>query len=177
MESDLYDVEVKDVIGPFPFDDSGMIMLAANGKMFPIRCGFLDGQIMTVKPTQDGLPYNFMHDVLVAAGVRLSYAKLCTADRDIYCQLFFNMPDTQKPTKMPVQCAALAVQAARAAGAPIKISRHLLSELVDATTPYGALKSYFKTLWPLPQMTDTGSLRALSVFMDEVMPNGSVFAR
>jgi hypothetical protein len=172
-----HDVKVKDVIGPFPADNSGMIMLAANGRMFPVRCSFLDGQIMTAKASGEQFPLEFMYDALSAAGVRIDHVQFCAVDDMLYCRVMVAKHGSPDLVRIPAQSAAMAVEAAVSASAPMRIGDGLLSEMVDATTPYGALKSHFKTLWPLPSMTDNASLMALSNFMDEVMPNGSVFSR
>ncbi len=165
-------VEVKDVIGPFPFDESGMIMLEAEGKMFPVWCGFLEAEGIRANAV-----HRFVDNVLKAAGTMPNFIRIASADNSLYCQLYFEMPSTKKLSRLPVTSPAIGIQIAKSGGIPLFMSEHDRSRLVDASVPYGALKAHFKTLWPLPAITDTYSLRLLSDFIDEVIPDGSVFSR
>lgn len=176
---DLLPVHVKAVLGFLP-DWSCVIMVNASNKTFPIRCKMTEGSMCySLLTKNERTPYEFMADVLTQSKARLVKAELTQANNALYSALYFRVEGMAKLCRISSDEPSNAINAALASRAPLLIDRITLNKLVDSAAGFEILKSYlsknFGTIFPLPRISDTGTLKLLADFIDEAMPNGTVF--
>lgn len=176
---DLVPLHVKDVMGILP-DDSCLIMVSSTNRMFPVKCKMTEGIMChSLLSKNERTPYEFMADVLGQSKARLVKAELTQANSALYSALYFRVEGNPKLFRICSDDGANAINASIATRAPLLINRSILAKLVDSAAGFAILKTYlsknFGSTFPLPRISDTGTLKILSEFIDEAMPNGTVF--
>lgn len=166
---------VVDVIGPLPLDNTCLIMMSAGGKAFPIQCSLIEAQECAYRlaGTSDMPPYKVASDILKAAEITVCWTKLTKVNGAVYSQIMLQTPSGYK--KMSFDDPTVAILMAMANDLSITMEADAVGSIIDSNQKYHAMKEQLKELWPLPQIDNTNDLRILSDFLDESMPDGSIF--
>lgn len=180
MSNNLVGVFVTDVIGPLP-DGTGLIMVSSEDhKVFPVRCSSAEAEsCYNMAASKAQTPYDFMSQVAGEFNAKLVRAEITEQSRELYSAIYFDVGQ-QMLRKISTDSPANAINAAIAAKAQLFVARQTLDKIVDASNSYVVLKSILKrsygSMYPLPMMDSTPMLRMMSDFLDEAMPNGTIFA-
>jgi len=156
-----------------------LIMLEAEDKAFVLPCALSDAQscAKVLKPSPgkqwDG-PYDFLASILSLTESKVAQCKLMRGEQERLFSSVCISSKEGKSVRLSSSNASMAVLFAIYNDAEIMISKADLRDVVDCSSAYNMMKRTFP-LWPLPIFSDTESLKALSEFMDEALPNGSVF--
>lgn len=174
------DLIVDSVIGPIPGVVGSMVILATGEeppRMFPVSCGVAEGGLCYAKLAglEGKSPYDFFASLCEATGISMQHVELFRADDQVYCALFFR-DGRGEDVRLTSEFAIMGINAAMAFGRPLLIKRRDMDAIADCSGALRGLRRVVGSLWPLPDLSDTASLRAMSDFIDSSMPNGSIFS-
>jgi len=181
MIKDTWKAEVKEVVGPLPDGNKGLIILEAGNKTFPVICPLPDAAscYCHLYGSPFDSPYLFLSSSLASlTNVRLDWAEITEVEGTLYAQMLYRSPEWEKPVRRSTANPAEAVNMCLASGRDgIGIDKEVLDRIVDSSDAFVCLRKQLGALWPLPLLTDTLDLQALYDYIEDAMPGGSVFKR
>jgi hypothetical protein len=168
-------------MAPLP-DGSGMIILCTlygKSKIFPVICPLEDvvSCMNICNGDEDGTKYDEFCAAARGSGARLTRTELSERDGSLYSAIVFD--DVMRiASDNPAHAVNIAMASREV---PLVISEESFERIIDSTDSFAALKRHLgsggaeRQIIPLPDLTDTHSLRLLCEFVEESMPHGSVF--
>lgn len=166
----MVNVNVLDVIGPLPVENSCFVVASAGEKIFAIQCTYADAEmchgLLRGSPVTN--PYEFTADLLEKLKISFVRGELETVNGCIYAKMFLKNSKSTTLMKMVSPNPTAVVNSALANKGPINISDDMVIKLWDATVEYHRIKGAIGSLFPLPELTNTDILRLMSEFVDKI---------
>lgn len=178
MNEDGKRILVLDVMGPLP-DGAGMIILGNQEKAFPVKCPLADAAAcyshLNGSPLDN--PYVFLSSsLLTLSKARLTWVELHEADGHLHALMWYESPELERPIRKSTFNAAEAVNLSLASGMKtINMEKTSWLRAIDSSDALAHLKREFGCLWLWPPLNGTDDLRLLHDYVEEAMPNGSIF--
>ena len=170
--STIVEVSVKDVIGPL-LDMGAMIVMEAEGKVFPVKCTLADAeschQFLTTGNT-DG-PYAFVKSVLDATGVSVTGAFMVEREGALYSSV--GLKRGNKIMRIASDKPAMAINFSLYSKCPLTISEECLHRVKDSNRTYNDVRCEIRMLWPMAPLNKTRELQVMSEYMEDAFPDGS----
>jgi len=165
------EVCVKDVIGPLP-DFSGIIVVEADKKVFPVRCSLADAEtchdILTTG-TSSG-PYSSVTSVFKASSVSITGSELVEREGGLHSSV--TLKRGRKKMRLASDNAAMAINLSLLSECPLLIDDECLARLKDSSRTYNAVRCEIRMLWPMHQLNKTSELQAMTEYMEDAFPDG-----
>jgi bifunctional DNase/RNase len=172
------------IVGPLPSEvtcPTVLVALSNKDKIIVVPCPYGDGcaaaKMMANTRAARGPcgPYDFVPDLMRAVGATLEMALLSRQDDEFMSSVYVTPPGGTM-VKMSSDNPGIAINFALSGDCPLYVEESAWRAATDAAKALVDLGSYM-SLWPLPALNKTDSLRMFSDFMDNVMPSGRVFGK
>lgn len=165
------EVCIKDVIGPLS-DFSGIIVVEADKKVFPIRCSLADAEtchkILTTG-TSNG-PYAAIASAFQASSMSVTGSALVEREGGLHSSV--TLTRGRKKMRLASDNAAMAINLALLSECPLLIDDGCLVRVKDSSRTYNAVRCEIRTLWPMPQLNRTRELQVMTEYMEDAFPDG-----
>lgn len=164
-------ISVKDVVGPMPSENQCYILLAAEGKVLPLKCSYSDAEMchaMLQGEAGGPCPYEFFVNTLEVLGVRMQSAELENVNGTTFSKIYFSSPHLDKPLRIASANPCAGINASLAGKCQLDASDSFTTSAPDVVVQYHCLVSAVGKLWPLPNLDKTESMEAVSDFLDKI---------
>ena len=164
----MIEFSVSGVIGPLPANGSCLLVLSGGGKVISVNGGPVDASICHsfISDGKVSTPFRFLTDTLNAVGTKIDKIVIDISGEGALARIYMKSKGAKKPLCITTSNICSAINTAMASGRKVLMNKSSFDTVGDAAGQFAIVASELESLWPLPKISKTEVLRAMTEIVD-----------